>query len=103
MDFDSLAAVGSMSGSGGVIIMDDSTDMAEALANINYFYAHESCGQCTPCREGVPRRMKKNTMCAGNAREEDPQMLVNIADQITGRTICAFWRGGFMAGTELCC
>ena len=91
MDFDSLSAVGSMSGSGGVIIMDDSTDMVEALANINYFYAHESCGQCTPCREGVPW-MKKITkrMCSGNAREEDPQMLINIADQIAGRTICAF-------------
>ena len=52
MDFDSLSAVGSMSGSGGVIIMDDSTDMVEALANLNYFCAHESCGQCTPCRGG---------------------------------------------------
>ena len=91
MDFDSLAAVGSMSGSGGVIIMDDSTDMVEALANINYFYAHESCGQCTPCREGVPWMKKITTrMCSGNAREEDPQMLINIADQIAGRTICAF-------------
>ncbi|HBO57121.1 MAG TPA: NADH-quinone oxidoreductase subunit F, partial [Opitutae bacterium] len=47
MDFDSLMACGSMSGSGGVIVMDDTTDMVEALANINYFYAHESCGQCT--------------------------------------------------------
>ena len=91
MDFDSLSLVGSMSGSGGVIIMDDSTDMVEALANINYFYAHESCGQCTPCREGVPW-MKKITgrMCSGKAREEDADLLVSIADQIAGRTICAF-------------
>ena len=51
MDFDSLMAVGSMSGSGGVIVMDDTTDMVEALANINYFYAHESCGQYS-----MPRR-----------------------------------------------
>ena len=52
MDFDSLAAAGSMAGSGGVIVMDDSRDMVWALNNINEFYAHESCGQCTPCREG---------------------------------------------------
>src|SRR5215210_4542450 len=52
MDFDSLAAVGSMAGSGGVIVMDDTRDMVETLNNLNEFYAHESCGQCTPCREG---------------------------------------------------
>src|SRR5262249_37669549 len=52
MDFDSLAAAGSMSGSGGVIVLDDSRDMVWVLNNINGFYAHESCGQCTPCREG---------------------------------------------------
>ncbi len=51
-DFDSLAAAGSMSGSSAIIVMDDSTDIVEALANISEFYAHESCGQCTPCREG---------------------------------------------------
>ncbi|HAV13084.1 MAG TPA: NADH-quinone oxidoreductase subunit F, partial [Opitutae bacterium] len=91
MDFDSLMAVGSMSGSGGVIVMDDTTDMVEALANINYFYAHESCGQCTPCREGVPwMRKVTQRMVDGNAREEDAELLKNIADQIAGRTICAF-------------
>lgn len=91
MDFDSLMACGSMSGSGGVIVMDDTTDMVEALANINYFYAHESCGQCTPCREGVPWMRKVTArMCAGQAREEDADLLMNIADQIAGRTICAF-------------
>lgn len=91
MDFDSLAAAGSMSGSGGVIVMDDSTDMVEALANLNYFYAHESCGQCTPCREGVPW-MRKITqrMVEGKAREEDAKLLNDVADQICGRTICAF-------------
>jgi NADH-quinone oxidoreductase subunit F len=91
MDFDSLGLVGSMSGSGGVIVMDDSTDMVEALANINYFYAHESCGQCTPCREGVPwMRKVTQRMVDGEAREEDAALLKNIADQIAGRTICAF-------------
>ncbi len=91
MDFDSLAACGSMSGSGGVIVMDDSTDIVEALANINYFYAHESCGQCTPCREGVPwLRKVTRRMVDGEAREEDADLLKSIADQIAGRTICAF-------------
>ncbi|MEM1223131.1 MAG: NADH-quinone oxidoreductase subunit NuoF [Verrucomicrobiota bacterium] len=91
MDFDSLMAVGSMSGSGGVIVMDDTTDMVEALANLNYFYAHESCGQCTPCREGVPWMRKVTArMVAGKAREEDADLLKSIADQIAGRTICAF-------------
>jgi NADH-quinone oxidoreductase subunit F len=91
MDFDSLGLVGSMSGSGGVIVMDDSTDMVEALANINYFYAHETCGQCTPCREGVPwMRKVTQRMVDGEAREEDAQLLKDIADQIAGRTICAF-------------
>src|ERR1700744_6483407 len=53
MDFDALAAAGSMAGSGGIIVMDETRDMVECLANINTFYAHESCGQCTPCREGL--------------------------------------------------
>jgi len=91
MDFDTLAACGTMGGSGGVIVMDDSTDMVQALANINAFYAHESCGQCTPCREGS-LWMKKitNRMVHENARPEDGALLKSVADQIAGRTICAF-------------
>ena len=91
MDFDSLAACGSMGGSGGVIVMDDSVDMVAALANINAFYAHESCGQCTPCREGS-LWMKKITarMVHGEARPEDGALLKSVADQIAGRTICPF-------------
>jgi len=91
MDFDTLAACGTMGGSGGVIVMDDSTDMVAALANINAFYAHESCGQCTPCREGS-LWMKKitNRMVQENARPEDGALLKSVADQIAGRTICAF-------------
>jgi len=91
LDFDTIAAAGSMSGSGGIIVMDDSTDMVWALANINAFYAHESCGQCTPCREGS-LWMKKITgrMVEGGGRREDPALLKNIADNIAGRTICAF-------------
>jgi NADH-quinone oxidoreductase subunit F len=91
MDFDSLAAIGSMSGSGGVIVMDDSTSMVEALANINAFYAHESCGQCTPCREGSLWMKKITTrMVHDRVRKEDPALLQSVADQIAGRTICAF-------------
>jgi NADH-quinone oxidoreductase subunit F len=91
MDFDSLAAAGSMAGSGGVIVLDDSRDMVWALNNINEFYAHESCGQCTPCREGS-LWMKKITerMLAGGGVVEDPRTLKTIGDNIAGRTICAF-------------
>jgi NADH-quinone oxidoreductase subunit F len=91
MDFDSLAMIGSMGGSGGVIVMDDSVNMVEALANINAFYQHESCGQCTPCREGS-LWMKKisSRMVHGEARKEDAALLKSVADQIPGRTICAF-------------
>lgn len=91
MDFDSLAAVGSMAGSGGVVVMDDSRDMVEILNNINEFYAHESCGQCTPCREGS-LWMKKITdrVLAGGGVEADPANLKSVADNIAGKTICAF-------------
>ena len=91
MDFDSLAAAGSMAGSGGVIVLDDSRDMVWTLNNINEFYAHESCGQCTPCREGS-LWMKKITdrMLQGGGSEGDPQQLKTIGDNIAGRTICAF-------------
>src|SRR5436853_5998808 len=91
MDFDSLAAAGSMAGSGGVIVLDDSRDMVWVLNNINEFYAHESCGQCTPCREGS-LWMKKITerMLDGGGVTEDPRTLKTIGDNIAGRTICAF-------------
>jgi len=91
LDFDGPTAAGSMSGSGGIIIMDDSTDIVQALANITTFYAHESCGQCTPCREGVQwmRKISKR-MCGGDARDDDAELLLSIANQIEGRTICAF-------------
>ncbi len=91
MDFDTLAACGSMAGSGGVVVMDDSRDMVETLNNLNEFYAHESCGQCTPCREGS-LWMKKITdrLLAGGGVERDPEVLKNVADNIAGKTICAF-------------
>ncbi|CAN5339020.1 NADH-quinone oxidoreductase subunit NuoF [soil metagenome] len=91
MDFDTLMACGSMAGSGGVIVLDDSRSMAWVLNNINQFYAHESCGQCTPCREGS-LWMKKisDRIVAGQAAPEDVATLESVAYQIDGKTICAF-------------
>jgi NADH-quinone oxidoreductase subunit F len=91
-DFDSLIAAGSMSGSGAIIVMDDSVDIVEALANIAEFYAHESCGQCTPCREGSLWMSKAlHRLTHGEGRKSDADYLVKIADNIPGgRTICAF-------------
>jgi len=91
MDFDSLTAAGSMAGSGGVIVLDDSRDMVWVLNNINAFYAHESCGQCTPCREGSLWMQKiTDRMLRGGGVVEDPNTLKTIGDNIAGRTICAF-------------
>jgi NADH-quinone oxidoreductase subunit F len=91
MDFDTIAQCGSMAGSGGVIIMDDTRSMAWVLNNLNNFYAHESCGQCTPCREGS-LWMKKisDRIAAGEATPEDVDTLESVAFQIDGKTICAF-------------
>jgi NADH-quinone oxidoreductase subunit F len=91
-DFDSLIAAGSMSGSGAIIVLDDSTDIVAALANIAEFYAHESCGQCTPCREGSLWMAKVlHRLTHGEGRKGDADYLVRIADNIPGgRTICAF-------------
>jgi NADH-quinone oxidoreductase subunit F len=91
MDFDSLAACGSMAGSGGVIVLDNTRKMSWVLNNINAFYAHESCGQCTPCREGSTW-MKKITdrLVTGDASPKDIETLESVAYQIDGRTICAF-------------
>src|SRR5882672_8324937 len=91
-DFDSLIAAGSMSGSGAIIVLDDSTDIVEALSNIAEFYAHESCGQCTPCREGSLWMSKAlHRLTHGQGRKQDADYLIKIADNIPGgRTICAF-------------
>ena len=102
MDFDSLAMAGSMGGSGGVIVMDDSVDMVEALGNITAFYAHESCGQCTPCREGS-LWMKKITarMVHGEARAGGRRAAEDVADKIAGPDDLRLRRGLRLAGAEL--
>jgi NADH-quinone oxidoreductase subunit F len=91
-DFDTLMAAGTMSGSGAIIVMDDSTDIVKALSNVSEFYAHESCGQCTPCREGSLWMSKILTrMSGGKAVTGDTDQLKRVADHIPGgRTICAF-------------
>ncbi len=91
-DFDSLIAAGSMSGSGAIIVLDDSADIVAALANIAEFYAHESCGQCTPCREGSLWMAEAlHRLAHGQGRKMDADYLIRIADNIPGgRTICAF-------------
>ncbi|MCS7062454.1 MAG: NADH-quinone oxidoreductase subunit NuoF [Methylacidiphilales bacterium] len=91
LDFDTLAAIGSMAGSGGIIVMDNTRSMVEALANIAEFYAHESCGQCTPCREGS-LWMKKilSRLAKGQGQPSDIETLLSVANNIAGRTICAF-------------
>jgi NADH-quinone oxidoreductase subunit F len=90
-DFDSLQQAGTMSGSSAIIVIDDSRDIVECLANISEFYAHESCGQCTPCREGSLWMAKAlHRMTHGEGRKEDANYLLGIAQNIQGRTICAF-------------
>ncbi|NBR94854.1 MAG: NADH-quinone oxidoreductase subunit NuoF [Proteobacteria bacterium] len=90
MDFDSLKAVGTGLGTAGVIVMNKSTDIVKAIARLSHFYKHESCGQCTPCREGTGWMMRiLDRMVVGNAKTEEIDQLYNISKQIEGHTICA--------------
>jgi NADH-quinone oxidoreductase subunit F len=90
MDYDSIAKAGSMLGSGAVIVMDDSTCMVRALERLSYFYYEESCGQCTPCREGTGWLYRMvNRIENGAGRPEDLDLLNSVSDNIAGRTICA--------------
>lgn len=91
MDFESLMAAGSMLGSGGVIVMDESTCMVRVLERIAKFYMHESCGQCTPCREGAAWIYRVvHRIVAGKGCADDLQALERLAGNIAGRTICGF-------------
>ncbi len=90
MDFDSLKAVQSGLGTAAVIVMDKSTDIIKAIARISYFYKHESCGQCTPCREGTGWMWRVlERMAAGEAQVKEIDMLLQVTKQIEGHTICA--------------
>jgi NADH-quinone oxidoreductase subunit F len=89
MDFDSLAKVGSMLGSAGVIVMDEDTDMVDAILNLTHFYRHESCGQCTPCREGTNWAEKLlRKLNNGEGTVADIDLLEEVANHINFRTIC---------------
>ena len=90
MDYDSIAKAGSMLGSGAVIVIAEGTCMVKVLYNLSHFYMHESCGQCTPCREGtgwLARVLKR--ILDGQGRLEDLGLLESVAGRIGGRTICA--------------
>jgi NADH-quinone oxidoreductase subunit F len=90
MDYDSIAKAGSMLGSGAVIIIAEGTCMVKVLANLAHFYAHESCGQCTPCREGTGWLSRVlHRILHGEGRPSDLDLLDNVAGRIGGRTICA--------------
>jgi len=90
MDYDSIAKAGSMLGAGSVIVMDETTCMVRALARLSHFYFEESCGQCTPCREGTGWLARMvHRIEHGQGRPEDMQLLNDVANRIGGRTICA--------------
>ncbi|MEX0839022.1 MAG: NADH-ubiquinone oxidoreductase-F iron-sulfur binding region domain-containing protein, partial [Parvibaculum sp.] len=90
MDFDSLKAVQTGLGTAAVIVMDKSTDVIKAIARLSAFYKHESCGQCTPCREGTGwmwRVMER--LVSGEAEVEEIDMLLDVSKRVEGHTICA--------------
>jgi NADH-quinone oxidoreductase subunit F len=90
MDYDSIAKAGSMLGSGAVIVMDETRCMVRSLLRLSYFYYEESCGQCTPCREGTGWLYRMvDRIEHGKGRPQDLDLLNNVADNIQGRTICA--------------
>lgn len=90
MDFDSLSKLRSGLGTAAVIVMDKSTDIVRAIARLSYFYKHESCGQCTPCREGTGWMYRvMNRMAEGRAQKREIDMLLEMTKQVEGHTICA--------------
>lgn len=89
MDYEGLVAGGSMVGSGGFIVMDETVDVMESTKNLTEFYKHESCGWCTPCREGTDWLLKIfNRVATGGGRPEDAQLLLDICDNIEGKSFC---------------
>ena len=91
LDYESFHAAGTMLGSGGFIVMDETTDMVEAALNLQHFYEHESCGQCTPCREGAAWIEKiVHRIYHGHGTSSDLMVIKDVCDQIAGHTICPF-------------
>lgn len=101
MDYDSIAKSGSMLGAGSVIIMDETTCMVKALARLSHFYYEESCGQCTPCREGTGWLSRMvHRIEHGQGKSEDIETLRDVANKIEGRTICALGDAAAMPVTS---
>jgi NADH-quinone oxidoreductase subunit F len=91
MDFDSLAKAGSMLGSAGTVVLDDSRSMVSLARNLTSFYKHESCGKCSPCREGTGWMLRLLTRIeAGKGEERDLHTLAQVCDSIAGKTLCPF-------------
>jgi NADH-quinone oxidoreductase subunit F len=101
MDYDSIAKAGSMLGAGSVIVMDETTCMVKALARMSHFYYEESCGQCTPCREGTGWLSRViHRIEHGQGKQEDLDLLLDVANKIQGRTICALGDAAAMPVTS---
>jgi len=101
MDYDSIAGAGSMLGAGSVIVMDDTTDMVDVLERLSWFYHEESCGQCTPCREGTGWLYRViHRINIGAGKSEDLDLLTDMANNIQGRTICALGDAAAMPVTS---
>jgi NADH:ubiquinone oxidoreductase, NADH-binding (51 kD) subunit len=89
LDYEGLVAAGSMLGTGGMIVMDETVDVMESTKNLSEFYKHESCGWCTPCREGTDWIVKIfNRISAGGGKPEDARLLLDICDNIEGKSFC---------------
>ena len=89
MDYEGLVVAGSMVGSGGFIVMDETVDVMESTKNLSEFYKHESCGWCTPCREGTAWIVKIfDRIAAGGGRPEDAKLLLDICDNMEGKSFC---------------
>ena len=89
LDFESLRKAGTMAGSGGIVVLTEDVSIVDATLNVSQFYAHESCGQCTPCREGTLWMEKMlHRIKEGHGRPEDVDLLFEVADNIDGKTIC---------------
>jgi NADH-quinone oxidoreductase subunit F len=89
LDYEGVVEKGSMLGSGGVIVFDDSTDMVYQIMRLARFYAHESCAQCTQCREGTAWTTKiLERILAGQGKTADLDLLLDLSDNMTGKTIC---------------
>ncbi len=90
MDYEGLVEAGSLVGSGGFIVMDETVDMVDSTKNLTEFYKHESCGWCTPCREGTDWLVKIfNRVTSGGGRPEDAQLILDLVDNIEGKSFCA--------------